>query len=387
MDDQEHILALICAADDDARWAMLLDQIGPGGTSALLVRELLSRCDPIDTGEEVSVRLWIIFPNEVVEHTVTFEATAVRAERGAARPACARVSFAATDLVRILYGSPGRHAAAAWKHELLLSRTQNPNPSQLPELLRSRHLAVRATHALLGAARRRPSLDDLAVRFGSDKWGGLHWYTPHYDVHFTPLRDEPIRLLEIGIGDYDSELGGGSLRMWQRYFRRGLIYGLDIFPKRIDEPRIAAIRGDQNDRELLGELAARIGPLDIVIDDGSHVNEHVLTSFNALFPHVRQGGLYVIEDLQTSYWPAYGGEDQDLASPRTSMGFLKSLVDGLNHKEYEHGEDHGPSYTDEHVVSVHFYHNLAFVRKGINDECGPARRPTAAWTDVVNAPR
>lgn len=86
----------------------------------------------------------------------------------------------------------------------------------------------------------------------------------------------------------------------------GLIYGLDIFDKHVAGPRIRTIRGDQNDPECLAELAGEIGPLDVVIDDGSHVSEHVLTSFRALFPHLRASGLYVVEDLQTSCWPSHG---------------------------------------------------------------------------------
>jgi hypothetical protein len=73
----------------------------------------------------------------------------------------------------------------------------------------------------------------LSTRFGSDKWASFHWYTQHYNRHFAQLRTKPIRLLEIGIdGCQYEEAGGESLRMWQRYFPRGLVYGLDIFHRK-----------------------------------------------------------------------------------------------------------------------------------------------------------
>ncbi len=49
---------------------------------------------------------------------------------------------------------------------------------------------------------------------------------------------------------------------------------------------------------MLDKLA---GPIDILIDDGGHEMHQQITSFNYLFPHMRVGGLYFLEDLETSY--------------------------------------------------------------------------------------
>ena len=57
------------------------------------------------------------------------------------------------------------------------------------------------------------------------------------------------------------------------------------------------VPGDQNDPAILNEMATRHGPFDIIIDDGSHVGEHIITSFRALFPDLTANGLYAIEDL------------------------------------------------------------------------------------------
>jgi len=202
----------------------------------------------------------------------------------------------------------------------------------------------------------------LAMLYGSDKWGH-HWYAEHYARHFGPLRRKRLRILEIGVGGYDDPAAGGaSLRLWKSYFPRSHIYGIDVFDKSaVRERRLTTFQGSQADADFLREVAGRIGRLDIVIDDGSHRNEHVLESFRVLFPLLAPGGLYVVEDTQTSYWRRMGGDSIERNSPKTSMGFLKSLADGLNHAEFE--IDHEPSYTDVHVAALHFYHNLVFVEK------------------------
>src|SRR5258706_9775656 len=76
------------------------------------------------------------------------------------------------------------------------------------------------------------NLPELALYFGTDKWGS-HWYAEHYQSHFGVLRRKRLRVLEIGVGgEADSQLGGASLRMWKAYFPNAKIYGLDIADKR-----------------------------------------------------------------------------------------------------------------------------------------------------------
>ncbi len=212
------------------------------------------------------------------------------------------------------------------------------------------------------------NLKALSLLYGTDKWGE-HWYAQYYQTHFSPLRHKKLNILEIGIGGYsDSEAGGGSLRVWRTYFPKSQIYGIDIYDKSChDERRIKTFQGSQVDDVFLANVISRIGELDIVIDDGSHVNEHALHAFKYLFPRMSEGGLYVIEDTQTSYWPEYGGSTLEKNSPGTTMGFFKQLVDGLNHSEYmiDHYE---PSYYDENITGLHFYHNMIFIQKGLNNE-------------------
>lgn len=212
-------------------------------------------------------------------------------------------------------------------------------------------------------------LSGLAARAGTDKWG-VHWYTRHYDRFFRPLRGRAVRVLEIGI-DTNPRSGGASLAMWKRYFRRGTICAIDprarTFP---EQQRVRVFQGDQADRRFLESTMDAIGPVDIIIDDGSHRCADVIASFGVLFPYLRAGGIYAVEDLHTSYWPGFGGSSVDLDNPRTSMGYLKTLLDGINHEDFVPAGTHTPSYTDRNVVGVHFFRNLALIEKGTNAD-GP----------------
>jgi hypothetical protein len=217
-------------------------------------------------------------------------------------------------------------------------------------------------------------LSRLARLFGTDKESS-HFYCQHYHAHFKAMRLKPVNVLEIGIGGYDNpKRGGESLRMWKAYFPNGRINGIDLHDKRMhEEARIKTFAGSQVDEAFLKRVIAEIGTPDIIIDDGSHRSEHVIESFRILFPLLAPRGIYAVEDLQTSYWGPgsplvddWGGSS-DLNAPHTSMNFLKSLVDCLNHEEFTQ-EGYTPSYFDRHIVGVHFYHNLAFIHKGENDE-------------------
>lgn len=212
------------------------------------------------------------------------------------------------------------------------------------------------------------SLHEIALETRTDK-EGAHFYADAYERHFGHLRARAITLLEIGVGGYaDPEGGGESLRMWKEFFPRARIVGIDIHPKTgIAEERITILQGDQSDPAFLDDVAERYGPFDIVVDDGSHVCAHVIASFERLFGHLTDDGIYAIEDLQTSYWTRTYGGSSGADRPGTSMTFLHALADGLNHAELDI-PGYAPSAFDLSVTSVTFYHNLAFIQRGTNRE-------------------
>lgn len=366
----------------------LVARAGLDEVATALVDEVMFRCPPATNTMPIHLSLEI-------EHGDRTHRSVLRVVRDEpvtlADPATvcwSHLRFRASALLRRLFGPPDGPRYGDFHNSFV------PAPAdrgaldalfeQLDELM---HAAAQATHTVIsGCTARSPELGELSIRYGSDKWASFHWYTPHYERHFAPLRDRPVRLLEIGIGGYEADLGGSSLKMWKRYFHRGLIYGLDLHDKSaLNESRLTALTGDQSDPRGLIELAKRYGPFDIVIDDGSHVNEHVHTSFGVLFPYVRDGGLYVIEDLQTSYFEDFGGVPGGTAAPHTSLGLVKRLVDDLHHVEYAKTTDRPPTLTQATVTGLHVYHNIAFVEKGVNGEDTlPAWMDANAW-DALGA--
>lgn len=211
----------------------------------------------------------------------------------------------------------------------------------------------------------RKDLTRLACIYGTDKWGA-HWYTKHYQRFFAPLRNRRLNILEIGVGGYHNpDEGAHSLRMWKAYFRRGRIVGIDVYDKSsLAERRIDIRQCSQTDGAALRQLSAEYNGFDIIIDDGSHLNADVVNTFTILFPLLRNEGIYVIEDTQTSYWPSWGGS---IDNAESSMNFVKRLVDGLNYAEFPI-----PGYTpgefEKTIVQITFLHNLILIIKGRNDE-------------------
>jgi hypothetical protein len=136
------------------------------------------------------------------------------------------------------------------------------------------------------------TLEEIGFRHGTDKSRICHNYLPVYEQFFGPLRDEPITLLELGVQN------GYSLRTWREYFTSATIVGVDIWPPIPDLglPNTVCYKSDQTDLGL-PKLLARHAPFDIIIDDASHLSINTIASFELLWPLVKPGGIYIIEDL------------------------------------------------------------------------------------------
>lgn len=139
------------------------------------------------------------------------------------------------------------------------------------------------------------TLETIGARHDTDKNHTLHNYLSIYARYFEPIRNKVLKILEIGINT------GGSLRMWAEYFPNAKVYGADINPGTLfTTDRITTMRVDQSDRISLATLRT-YAPYDIIIDDGSHLVGHQQTTWASCMPMLKPGGLYVIEDLLTSY--------------------------------------------------------------------------------------
>ncbi|MBI3316625.1 MAG: class I SAM-dependent methyltransferase [Candidatus Omnitrophica bacterium] len=200
-------------------------------------------------------------------------------------------------------------------------------------------------------------LDELAIKHGTDKSSLHHNYTEPYFQIFQPLRQKKLKLVEIGV------YNGSSLRMWEDFFPNAEIYGIDLDPKAMahQKGRIKIALGDQNDENFLQRFQKKVGKIDILIDDGSHRPEHQLKSLNCLFPSLLKNGIYVIEDLCSSFLKTYG-PSAGLHNSRNTLEYLKSVLDVI-HAEKSHGGLLGDEVT-EHIKAIHFYPRIAFLFKG-----------------------
>lgn len=208
--------------------------------------------------------------------------------------------------------------------------------------------------------------------YGTDKIDTVHTYKglsylDIYEKYFNTFKNKSINLLEIGV------LRGDSLKVWKQYFPKGKIFGLDIDPsaKQYEEDRISIQIGSQADEDVLNTLCDRAKGFDIIIDDGSHVNEFTIKSFEYLFKKMKAGGIYIIEDLGCSYekleeisindgrkgvreiWPGmkYNRPEDDLNNNRKDMDvFFEEIIYDLDHRRGD-------------VLALHFWSNLAVIIK------------------------
>lgn len=142
------------------------------------------------------------------------------------------------------------------------------------------------------------SLDALGQLFGTDKSSKGHSYLQYYEMFFDPLRFRPINLLEIGIDK------GDSVRMWKSYFPHSEIHGIDIRGDYdyLEREGIKTHIVDQSKAEQLIIFGAAFDQyFDIIIDDGSHQSTDQIITFDTLFPYLKSGGFYCVEDLLCDY--------------------------------------------------------------------------------------
>lgn len=191
-----------------------------------------------------------------------------------------------------------------------------------------------------------------------DKW--LH-YLDIYDRHFERLRNKPLTFFEIGV------FKGGSLEMWRQYFGpEAAIWGVDIDPAcaGYETPGTKIRIGSQDDPAFLNSVVAEMGPPDIILDDGSHIAAHQEASFRTLFPLLKDGGLYVIEDLHSSYWAGWGG---GYRKPGSALELVKVMIDDM-HAWYHH---HGATTPAQHQVgAIHVYDSIVFIEKAAKQRPG-----------------
>src|SRR5471030_2786984 len=177
-----------------------------------------------------------------------------------------------------------------------------------------------------------------------------------YERHFHPFRGKDMTLLEFGV------LHGGSLQMWKHYFGKGArIYGADINPRcaELAEERIEILLADQENRESLRRICAALPKFDIVLDDGGHTMKQQVITFEETWRHLKEGGIYLCEDLHTSYWPAFGG---GMRQPHTFIEYTKQLIDQLHAWHSPDNRLWVEEYTRS-TFAVHYYDSIVVIEK------------------------
>jgi hypothetical protein len=196
---------------------------------------------------------------------------------------------------------------------------------------------------------------DFATNDGKviNKW--VHYF-PIYERHFDWYRNKSLTFLEIGVSK------GGSLAMWQRYFGPlARIVGIDIDPncKSHEIPGVDVRIGDQSDEAFLESVIDEFGVPDVVLDDGSHQMQHVIKSFEFLYPRLPKNGVYMVEDLHTAYWEEFGG---GATNPLNFINIAKDFVDRLN-ADHSRGAIE-PDYITRQTFGISFYDSVIAFQKG-----------------------
>lgn len=180
-------------------------------------------------------------------------------------------------------------------------------------------------------------LNDIGLKYDTDKSSRFHHYLDFYEEHF-PGRDFNGRLLEIGVMD------GFSMKTWREYYPEAEIIGIDIFNKDHLYDAHWAVPKSVQLLEMDGTDPAQIstlGMFDIIIDDGSHLMSDQQNSFAHLYYNqLNPNGLYVIEDLWTSYVTNY--QDSEL----TTIEYLADLEEsGIDIIYFRHEHKNGETET------------------------------------------
>lgn len=209
-------------------------------------------------------------------------------------------------------------------------------------------------------------MNDLEKFFFEGDHRRVHKWRHYFDVydrHFSRFRGKDVCVVEVGVAH------GGSLQMWKHYFgENAKIYGIDINPQcaQFAEDQVTVLIGDQNDDAFLQRIKNEVPKIDILIDDGGHRMEQQIRTFETLFDHIDENGVYLCEDLCTSYWQRYGGGDKKRWS---FIEYSKRFVDYIN-AWYSETDRLRVNKFSESVYSLNYYSGMLVIEKR------PFERPT-----------
>lgn len=147
-------------------------------------------------------------------------------------------------------------------------------------------------------------LDELGKVFGTDKATEGHGYLKKYEFFLKAYRDQEFVFLELGI------FKGASLDLWGHYFKNAMIIGVDIDPAcKIYEGKNKKVYIMDVSLEANLQSLKKLNPT-VIVDDASHLWSHQIKALFLLFETLHSGGIYILEDLGTSF-PSYRFSNYD----------------------------------------------------------------------------
>lgn len=194
---------------------------------------------------------------------------------------------------------------------------------------------------------------DNGITLQSDKWTS---YFAVYDKYFSKFKGKALIFMEVGI------MYGGSIQMWRKFFGEdAIIYGIDINPnvKTMQLPANNIFIGDQSSPAFWDDTLSDIPYIDCFLDDGGHTMEQQIVTLKKVWPKISHGGVYICEDLHTSYWDEYGGGYKRVDS---MIEFSKKLIDVINEQHLRNPLDDDINVSN--IESVHFYDSMVVIIKG-----------------------
>ena len=202
----------------------------------------------------------------------------------------------------------------------------------------------------------RPSLTEMCERYPTDKCPYAHGFIEIYDRLFESERDSMERFFEIGI------LNGVSHLMWREYFPNAEIFGIDIkdYSAQSEGSGIETFVADQANRNDLKAFIDKYGGnFDVILDDGGHAMDHQQVSLGYLFPYVKSGGIFIIEDVHTSLPDLYPDPFFEVAEDEmnTTLLMIEYFIrTGKINSQYMTGEE--IKYLEDNISAAELHHRV-----------------------------
>jgi hypothetical protein len=195
-------------------------------------------------------------------------------------------------------------------------------------------------------------------------------YLDVYANHFNRFIGRHPLILEIGIHK------GGSLEMWNFFFDGNCkIYGIDNSERCKQIPYLKKLKnvevhiGDQEDPKFWESFKDKVPKFDIIIDDGGHTSKQQIVTFECMYDHMKDDGVYLCEDVHTSYWKEFGG---GLEKEISFVNYTKTYIDKLNaghwrKDDVRHGKKNGDLAFTRKTNSIHYYDSIVVFERKVSD--------------------